>query len=108
MGLYAGDPRLGFLSADEAYNATNNPWIRSRKDLVAVAFALPSLLAYVRYRRGGARAGGWYAASLLLFLLAVAAKLSVAILPVVFLVHDTLVERRSFLRSLPDKVPFLV
>src|ERR1043165_8691710 len=28
-------------------------WIWSRKDLVAAAFALPSLLAYLYYRRGG-------------------------------------------------------
>src|SRR5437667_3546396 len=60
-------------------------WISSRKDLVAAAFALPSLLAYLRYRRGGAAAARWYAASLFLFLLALAGKLSVATFPAVFL-----------------------
>jgi hypothetical protein len=83
-------------------------WISSRKDLVAAAFALPSLLAYLRYRQGGATAARWYAASLLLFVLAAGGKLSVATFPAVFLAFDLLVEGRPLLRSLPDKVPFLV
>jgi hypothetical protein len=83
-------------------------WISSRKDLVAVAFALPSLLAYLRYRRGGPTAQRWYMASLLLFLFAVAGKLSVATFPAVFLAFDLFVEKRSLARSLLDKVPFLV
>src|SRR5947207_6007703 len=35
-------------------------WISSRKDLVAAAFALPSLLAYLCYRQGGPTAARWY------------------------------------------------
>ena len=83
-------------------------WISSRKDLVAAAFALPSLLAYLRYRQGGSAATKWYVASVLLFLLAVAGKLSVATFPAVFLAHDLFIERRPLKRSLLDKVPFLV
>jgi len=44
-------------------------WISSRKDLVATAFALPSLLAYLKYRKGGAMATRWYILSVVLFLL---------------------------------------
>ena len=83
-------------------------WISSRKDLVAAAFALPSLLAYLRYRQGGSAAIKWYFASVLLFLLGVAGKLSVATFPAVFLAHDLFIERRPLKRSLLDKVPFLV
>jgi hypothetical protein len=83
-------------------------WISSRKDLVAAAFALPSLLAYLRYRQGGSAAIKWYFASVLLFLLGVAGKLSVATFPTVFLAHDLFIERRPLKRSLLDKVPFLV
>ena len=83
-------------------------WISSRKDLVAVAFALPSLLAYLRYRQGGSASIKWYFASVLLFLLAVAGKLSVATFPAVFLAHDVFIERRPLKRSLLDKVPFVV
>jgi hypothetical protein len=83
-------------------------WISSRKDLVAAAFALPSLLAYLYYRQGGPAAIKWYYASVLLFLLAVAGKLSVATFPAVFLTHDLFIERRPWKRSLLDKVPFFV
>jgi hypothetical protein len=83
-------------------------WISSRKDLVAAAFALPSLLTYLRYRQGGSAARRWYVASLVLFLFAVAGKLSVATFPAVFLAHDLFIERRPLKRSLVDKVPFLV
>jgi hypothetical protein len=83
-------------------------WISSRKDLAAAAFALPSLLAYLRYRQGGTTAKRWYVVSVVLFLLAVAGKLSVATFPAVFLAHDLFTERRPLKRSLLDKVPFLV
>jgi hypothetical protein len=83
-------------------------WISSRKDLVAAAFTLPSLLAYLRYRQGGATAKRWYVVSVLLFMLAVAGKLSVATFPAVFLACDLFIERRPLTRSLLDKVPFLV
>ena len=84
-------------------------WISSRKDLVSAAFALPSLLAYLRYRDGRAAAAPrWYAASLLLFVLALSGKLSVATFPAVFLAHDLFVEKRALRRSVVDKLPFLV
>jgi len=83
-------------------------WISSRKDLVAAAFALPSLLAYLRYRQGGSSARRWYVASLVLFLFAVAGKLSVATFPGVLLAYDLFVQRRPLSRALWDKVPFLL
>jgi hypothetical protein len=83
-------------------------WISSRKDLVATAFALPSFLAYLRYRNGGKGARKWYLFSLLLFLVAVAGKLSVATFPAVFLAYDFFIEKRPFARSIVDKIPFLI
>jgi len=83
-------------------------WIASRKDLVAAAFALPSLLAYLRYREGGTTAKRWYITSLVLFQCAVAVKMSVATFAAVFLAHDLFVEKRPLKRSLWDKAPFLL
>jgi hypothetical protein len=83
-------------------------WVASRKDLVAAAFALPSFVAYLQYRQGGANARRWYISSLALFLFAVAGKLSVATFPAVFVAHDLFVEKRPLARSLLDKVPFVV
>ena len=81
-------------------------WIASRKDLVATAFALPSFIAYLKYRKGGSIQ--WYILSIVLFLFALAGKLSVATFPVVFIMHDLFVEKRPLLHSLIDKVPFVL
>jgi hypothetical protein len=81
-------------------------WISSRKDLVATAFALPSLLAYLQFTRNGGKR--WYIIALLLFTIAVAGKLSVATFPAVFFAYDFFVEKRTLARSILDKIPFLV
>jgi protein O-mannosyl-transferase len=81
-------------------------WISSRKDLVAAAFVLPSFMAYLKYRQRGNIP--WYITSLLLFLLALLGKLSVAALPVVLLSVDLFVEKRPFRRSIVDKIPFVL
>jgi hypothetical protein len=79
-------------------------WIASRKDLVSTFFALPCLIAYLEGRRRHSRA--WYLASVGLFALAIAGKLSVVVLPGVFLLFDLLVERRRGWGLLLDKVPY--
>jgi tetratricopeptide (TPR) repeat protein len=81
-------------------------WISSRKDLVAAAFVLPCLLAYLKYRQRGTI--GWYIVSLLLFLFALLGKLSVAAFPAVLLVLDLVLEKRPLRQSIIDKIPFLV
>jgi hypothetical protein len=83
-------------------------WISSRKDLVATAFALPSLITYLKYRKQERTSRKWYIVSLILFLFAIAGKLSVATLPVIFLAFDLFVQKRAFLRSLIDKIPYVV
>lgn len=83
-------------------------WISNRKDVIAAAFTLPSFLAYLCYRREGDKAYWWYGASVFLFLLGVAGKLSVATFPAVLLALDLFVEKRPLKQSLLDKVPFLV
>jgi hypothetical protein len=81
-------------------------WISSRKDLVAISFAALSMAGYLVYRRRSRGWGGWYAGSVLAFLLASAGKQSVLLLPAVMLVWDVLVERRRNWQMLADKVPF--
>ena len=83
-------------------------WISSRKDLVATAFALPSLLAYLKYRQQSSASTRWYIISLILFLFAVAGKVSVAVFPAIFLAMDLFFEKRSFSRSIIDKIPYLL
>src|SRR5439155_7919553 len=83
-------------------------WIASRKDLVATAFALPSLLAYLKYRQGGSSSIKWYILSLALFLFSLAGKLSVATFPLVFIAIDLFMQKCSLIRSLTDKVPYFI
>jgi len=80
-------------------------WISNRKDLVAAAFVLPCVLAYLKYRQRGTIA--WYVVSLLLFSLALLGKLSVAAFPAVLLFIDLVLEKRLLSRSIIDKLPFL-
>jgi hypothetical protein len=82
-------------------------WISSRKDLIATAFALPSLLAYLNYRKGGTSSWRWYILSIILFLCAAAGKISVATFPAVFVAIDLFIEKRPFSRALIDKLPYL-
>ena len=81
-------------------------WISNRKDLVAAAFVLPCVIAYLKYRQRGAIS--WYIVSLLLFLCALLGKLSVAAFPAVLVVLDLVLEKRSLSRSIIDKIPFFV
>ena len=83
-------------------------WISSRKDLVAAAFALPALAFYLLYRRGGYPRKAFYAISVMLFVLAIAGKLSVVVLPGILLVFDWFGERRGDKGILFDKVPYVV
>src|SRR5207247_9816823 len=69
---------------------------------------LASWLAFLRCRLGGPKAFCWYGISLILFLLSVAGKLSVATFPAVLLALDLFVEHRPFFRSFPDKLPFVL
>jgi hypothetical protein len=81
-------------------------WISSRKDLVAAAFVLPCLIAYLKYRQRGAI--GWYTVSLLMFLFALLGKLSVVAFPAVLLSLDLFIEKRPLRRSIVDKIPFVL
>jgi tetratricopeptide (TPR) repeat protein len=81
-------------------------WISSRKDLVAAAFTLPAMAAYFAYRRGGPRARTWYAVSVVLFVLGVAGKLSVVVVPGILFLFDLLMEGRRLKDAVLDKIPY--
>lgn len=86
-------------------------WVSGRKDLVSGFFALASLLAYVHFlaARNG-RTGGintWYFLSIVAFLLALLAKVSVLLLPIVFLLMEDVRGRKLTRRSLFPILPFL-
>ena len=67
--------------------------VSSRKELLCAAFAFPSLLLFFRYRVGGGSA--WrYAASVLLFALALLAKSAILAWPLILVGVDVVESRR--------------
>jgi len=88
----------------------------SRKDMLSAFFALPSLLAYLRYAmlRGDPRARRWYLLSLALFVPALLAKGSVMVLPGLFFLIDFIADGapprglRELWRRTREKIPFAV
>ena len=87
-------------------NAERVAWVADRKTVLSAFFALAALLFYIRYARGGGRAG--YAASLILYALALLSKPTVAVLPLLLLILDWWPLRRLGRRALFEKWPFFV
>jgi len=81
-------------------------WVGERKTLLATFFALPCLLAYVRY----ARRGGWksYLACLVLYVLALMSKPTSTPLPLVMLMLDFWPLNRLSRWTVVEKAPFLL
>lgn len=70
------------LFAVHPVNAESVAWISERKNLLAMVFAIPAFFWFIRW--DSSRKPAHYIASLLLFILAAAAKASVVTLPLVF------------------------
>lgn len=79
-------------------------WASARKDLLASAFFLVSVLCYLRYRKEGTR--GAYLWSLGAFGLALLSKIVVVVLPVAFLLIDWRDGRPINRRSIVEILPF--
>ena len=87
-------------------------WISERKDVLSTAFALASMLAYVRFAGSkGGTATRYYAAAIILFALGLMAKPMIVTLPFVFLLIDHWPLRRiasavDARKAFIEKVPF--
>jgi tetratricopeptide (TPR) repeat protein len=87
-------------------NVDTVSWISTRSTLLATAFSLGCLLAYLRYRRDGR--WGYLAAAVGLFGLAVLSKSTAVTLPLALLLLDHYQRRPPSWRLLAEKVPFFV
>ena len=105
----------GLLFAVLPSHVESVAWVSGRKDLLAFGFGISSVLAYQRARDGSdpSRKYGWL--SLLLFVLAVLSKVTIAVLPAFLLLLDFTAADRprervgaALRRFLPDKIPYLV
>jgi tetratricopeptide (TPR) repeat protein len=79
-------------------------WIMGRKDLLAVVFGLGSLITYLQYRHTGSRR--MLLGSLITAVLAMLAKPTLIILPVLLIACDRLAEPDTMQRYLRNKLPF--
>lgn len=79
-------------------------WATGRKDLLSSFLALGSLLQYLRHREGVHKALVW---SLVLFTLALLSKVSIALLPLLFLAIDWVQKRPMDRRVFTEKIPHL-
>ncbi len=96
----------GLLFAIHPLRVESVAWITERKDLLFAFFLLLALLFYVRYLKKGA--GRDYLATLLMFALAVLAKMSALVLPAALLLMDWKFEARISRRRWLEKIPFAV
>ncbi len=84
-------------------------WVSQRKNLLAMFCFLLSVITYLEYREEGPGRSGWYAASLVMFMLALLAKSVVVVLPLVLFLLDVCFASDSrLLRRWIDKAPYLL
>lgn len=79
-------------------------WAAGRKDLLSGFFALLSLLQYLKFREH--RNSRTFMICIICFALALLSKISVVLLPAIFLLIDWLTDRKIGLKELREKIPF--
>jgi tetratricopeptide (TPR) repeat protein len=82
-------------------------WVTERKDVLYTLFYLSSLLAYLNYCKSEFKLQQ-YSTTLLLFIAALLSKSAAVTLPVVLIAIDMYRGRKITLKSLLEKVPFLL
>jgi protein O-mannosyl-transferase len=98
---------VGLLFALHPLNVETVLWASARKDALSSCLALASALCFVQFRQQEERR--WHAWSVVLFLLALLAKVSVVTLPAAFALFDLLSDRRLFTRErIKEYLPYAV
>jgi protein O-mannosyl-transferase len=98
---------VAFLFALHPMHVESVVWITERKDVLYSFFYLLSLIAYIRYLRKG-KSIRWLLLSLLFFLISLCSKSAAITLPVVLFLIDFKEKRPINLKTLPDKIPYLL
>ncbi len=96
----------GLLFLVHPINVEAVAWASARKDVLSAFFALASICLYIRY----CERKTWheYVASVVLFALALLAKVPVLVLPAVLLIIDLIRKRPMGRQALVDKIPYAV
>lgn len=103
---YAGPLAAGFLFAVHPAHTEAVAWISARTDLLATVFGLAALIAFANYLSRDKRT--WYAASIVLFVLAMLSKESVLVLPILAVALAMIKRPRRPIRQLTLEIlPFV-
>jgi len=95
----------GILFAVHPLHTEAVVWASARKDVLSTFFFLLSVIAYLSYRARGKR--GNYYGSLVAFLFALLAKVSVLTLPVLLLLIDVFQGRKWSVWMIVEKLPYI-
>lgn len=101
---------LGLLFGLHPMTVETIPWTGERKTLLATFFALCCFLTYLKYTRLPSRSAARkaYAGCAVLFMLALMAKPTVTPLPLLLVALDVWPLKRFSIKSITEKIPFLV
>ncbi len=98
---------VGFLFALHPIQVEAVAWASGRKDVLSSFFLLLSLVCYVQFAIRHRR--GWWYAALGIFALGLFSKVTVAVEPLLLLLIDWLLKRRSSVASQTmEKIPFFL
>ena len=91
-------------------NVESVTWVAERKNVLSLALVLSSFLAYLHYveEQRPTQRKGFYLLAFFLFLLAVLAKVSAVVLPLLFILYDLCFQKRTKWEMARDKMPFFV
>ena len=91
-------------------NVESVTWVAERKNVLSLALVLSSFLAYLHYveEQRPTQRKGFYLLAFFLFLLAMLAKVSVVVLPLLFILYDLCFQKRTKWEMARDKIPFFV
>ena len=94
IGLYLSAALAALFFGVHPLRVESVAWVTERRDVLSVAFLIPSVLCYLRYALGGQRRWLWYTGSLTLLVLSLLSKAWGITLPVLLLVLDVYPLRR--------------
>jgi Tfp pilus assembly protein PilF len=83
-------------------------WISERKDVLYTLFSLGSMCAYLLYLKQDKRQRQFYVLAVFLFLLALLSKAMAASIAVAFFAIDYFLDRKFTVKTIVEKIPFLV
>jgi Flp pilus assembly protein TadD len=98
---------VAFLFALHPMHVESVVWITERKDVLYSFFYLLSLIAYIKYLINN-KSYAWFILALVFFLFSLLSKSAAITLPLILFLIDFKNNRPINIKTIPDKIPFLL